>query len=161
MKLTATVLGGCVIATVLSACSGNNNPSANNSDSTGGTTVANGTFTFALSADPGSLDPQASAGSATFQVTQFAYDNLLSEDASGKIGSALATKWQVSGKNVVLTLHPGVTCSDGGTFTAADAAANINYVANPANKSPFLGAYLPAGAKATAAGDTVTITLAQ
>jgi peptide/nickel transport system substrate-binding protein len=170
MKLMATVVGACVIATVLSACSGSNNkPSTSSkagsggsgsSATSGGKTVNDGTFNFAMSADPGALDPQASAASNTFQITQFAYDNLLSENTGGKIESALATKWQVTGKTVVLTIHPGVTCSDGATFTAADVAANINYVADPKNKSPFLGVFLPAGAKATAAGDTVTMTLA-
>jgi peptide/nickel transport system substrate-binding protein len=167
MKLIGTVVGACVIATVLSACSGSdsNDPSTTSSGASGGSTsggkvVKDGTFTFAMSADPGKLDPQASAASNTFQITQFAYDNLLSETVEGKIQSALASKWQVTGKTVTLTIHPGVTCSDGGAFTAADAAANINYVADPKNKSPFLGVFLPSGAKATAAGDTVTLTLA-
>lgn len=171
MKLIATVVGACVVATVLSACSSSNNKpdttksgatsgAANTGSKTGGKTVKDGTFTLAMSADPGALDPQASAASNTFQITQFAYDNLVSENVTGKIESALASKWTVAGKTVTLTMHPGITCSDGGAFTAADAAANINYVADAKNKSPFLGVFLPAGVKATAAGDTVTMTLA-
>ncbi len=160
MKLVGTVVGTCVIATVLSACTGSSNkPGASSS---GGKVVRDGTFTLALSADPGALDPQGSAGSNNFQLAQFGYDDILSEDAKGTIQSALATKWQVNGKTVALTIHKGVTCSDGSAFTAADVAANINYVADAKNKSPLLGAFLPAGAKATAdpGAGTVTITLA-
>jgi peptide/nickel transport system substrate-binding protein len=183
MRLIGTVAGVCVIATLLAACSGSKaqptsttgqsggnsggtsgGNSAPSSDSSSPTDVVNGgTFTMSMSADPGNLDPQGAATSNTFQMTQFAYDNLLSEGADGKIESGLATKWQVAGTKVTLTLHKAITCSDGAPFTAADAVANISYVADPKNKSPFLGVYLPGGAKASAgaAAGTVTITLAQ
>jgi hypothetical protein len=179
MRLIGTVAGVCVIATLLAACSGSKaqptsttgtsggnsgGTSAPSSDSSSPTDVVNGgTFTMSMSADPGNLDPQGSATSNTFQMTQFAYDNLLSESADGKIESGIATKWQVAGTKVTLTLHKGITCSDGAPFTAADAVANISYVADPKNKSPFLGVYLPGGAKASAgaAAGTITITLAQ
>jgi peptide/nickel transport system substrate-binding protein len=166
MRLIGTVVGACVIATIMSACSGSKDDSTSSgSQGAGGGSssakaVSGGTFNFAMSSDPGNLDPQASAASNTFQITQFAYDNLLSQSADGKIQSALATKWQVTGPKVVLTIHPGVTCSDGAAFTAADVAANVNYVGDAKNKSPFLGVFLAAGSKATAdtAAGTVTIT---
>ena len=179
MRLIGTVAGVCVIATLLAACSGSKDQPTSTTGNSGGNSGANsaarssnsssagdvvngGTFTMSMSADPGNLDPQGSATSNIFQMTQFAYDNLLSENADGKIESGLATKWQVAGTKVTLTLHQGITCSDGAPFTAADAAANISYVADPKNKSPFLGVYLPGGAKASAgaAAGTVTITLA-
>lgn len=165
MRLIGTVIGAGVIATVLSGCSGSKEPSTSGSSaasgSPGGKVVSGGTFTLAMSADPGNLDPQGSAASNTFQMTQFAYDNLLSESAEGKIESGLATKWDVTGPKVVLTIHEGVTCSGGSAFTATDVAANINYVADPKSKSPFLGVFLPGGSKATAdvAAGTVTLTL--
>lgn len=114
---------------------------------------------MALSADPGNLDPQASVSSTVFQLTQFAYDNVLSQSAKGDVQSGLASKWRVTGNKVVLTVAKGVTCSDGAAFTAADVAANINYVAAPKNKSPFLGAFLPPGVKATANRTAGTVTL--
>ena len=76
-------------------------------------------------------------------LTQFAYDSLVSVDAKGKIGSQLAKDWKVDGTTVTLTLNDGVTCSDGSDFTAKTAADNITWVGDPANKSPFLGAFLP------------------
>jgi peptide/nickel transport system substrate-binding protein len=116
-----------------------------------------------LSADPGNLDPQAGAASSLFQATRFAYDSLLSLDpADGSIKSGLATDWSVEGTQVQLTLAEGITCSDGSPLTASDVVANLDWVANPENQSPFLGAYYPVGATAVADDDarTVTITLA-
>lgn len=159
MKPTLPLVSLCAAATVLAGCSGGGTGPA----AAAGDVVDGGTFTLALGADPGNLDPQLSAVSALFQVTQFGYDPLLGIDPrSGEIKSGLATAWKMAGRTVSLTLADGITCSDGSPFTAADAAANINYVADVKNKSPFLGTYLPAGARATgdAASRTVTIALA-
>src|SRR5262245_31631453 len=166
MKLTqrasTLTVALCAAATALAACGSG---SGSGSSAAGGDSdvVDGGTFTMALKSDPGNLDPQSSAQSALFTVTQFAYDPLLSVDSqSGDIQSGLATSWKAQGKKVTLTLADGITCSDGSTFTASDAAANIAYVGDPKNKSPFLGTFLPVGAKATAddASRTVTIKLA-
>jgi peptide/nickel transport system substrate-binding protein len=119
---------------------------------------------MALKSDPGKLDPQSSASSALFTVNQFAYDNLVAVDAdSGAIESQLASDWKVDGKTVTLTLNDGITCADGSDFTPSTAAKNIAYVADPKNKSPYLGTFLPVGATAKAddAANTLTITLAQ
>jgi peptide/nickel transport system substrate-binding protein len=154
-----TTLGLCLAlaAAALTGCGG--------SSSGGGKAdvVDGGTFTFGLSSDPGGLDPQMGAGTSLFTVSRFAYDSLVSVDGgTGKIQSALATSWQVQGKTVTLTLANGITCSDGARLTASDVAENLSFVADPKNKSPFLGTYLPAGAKAKGDDATrvVTLTLA-
>lgn len=160
MKLTAISLGLCVTAALLVGCGGGDDPG---SSAGGGDVVDGGTFTLALSADPGNLDPQMSAASALFAVTQYAYDSLVSVDAeTGDIKSMLATEWKTQGKSTTFTLADGITCSDGTELTASDVADNLDFVADPANKSPFLGTFIPVGA--TAEGDdaagTVTMTLA-
>ncbi|MEV7046396.1 ABC transporter substrate-binding protein [Amycolatopsis sp. NPDC051061] len=126
--------------------------------------VDGGTFTLGLSSDPGNLDPQMGLGTTLFTVTQFAYDPLVSVDGkTGEVRSALAEKWQVDGNTVTLTLADGVTCSDGTALTASAVADSLDFVADPANKSPFLGPMLPAGAKSKGDNAThvVTITLAE
>src|SRR3569833_2424426 len=103
------------------------------------------------------------AGTSLFTASKFAYDPLVSVDGkTGKVQSALAKSWQVQRKTVTLTLADGITCSDGARLTASDVAKNLNFVANPKNKSPFLGAFLPVGAKAKGDDATrvVTLTLA-
>ncbi|HEX6468861.1 MAG TPA: ABC transporter substrate-binding protein [Streptosporangiaceae bacterium] len=151
-----------LVAAALAGCGGG---SGGGSNAGGDAKVVDGaTFTLGLSSDPGNLDPQMGAGTSLYAVTQFAYDSLLSVDGgTGKIQSALAKSWQVRGETVSLTLVNGITCSDGSKLTATDVADNLNFIANPKNQSPFLGAFLPAGAKATGddAAATVTITLAK
>lgn len=118
------------------------------------------TFTLGLSSDPGALDPHLSAASGLFQLSQFAYDALVSMDAEGAIHSQLASEWTAEGKKVSFTIADGITCADGAPFTAETVVKNIEWVSDPANKSPFLGVYLPAGAKASADGSVVNVKLA-
>ena len=163
MKLTATALGLCVTAALLVGCGGGDDDPASNE---GGENqyADGGTFTLALKGDPGNLDPHSSAGTQLFTVSQFGYDNLVTVDEeSGEIRPQLVTEWSVDDTTVTLTLNEGITCSDGSDFTATTVADNIAYVADPKNKSPFLGTFLPVGATAEAddAAGTVTITLAE
>ncbi|WP_121257647.1 ABC transporter substrate-binding protein [Nocardioides ferulae] len=159
VKLTSTALGLCVTAAVLAGCGGGDDPSGSGPDA-GGDVVDGGTFTLGVSSDPGNLDPQMSAGSALFMVTQFAYDPLVSVDGeTGEIKSALATSWETEGETTTLTLGEGITCADGTELTATDVADNLNFVADPANKSPFLGTFLPAGSSAEADDTARTVTL--
>lgn len=167
MKLTVlgrSAAGLCVTAALLAACGGGGSDSSSDSDGGGDTKYADGgTFTMALKGDPGKLDPQSSASSQLFAVNQLAYDTLVSVNPeSGEIESQLASEWAVDGTTVTLTLNGDVTCADGSPFTATTAADNVAYVADPKNKSAYLGAFLPVGATAKAddAAGTVTITLA-
>lgn len=156
MKLSTVVTTGLCL--VLAGCG------AGSSNSGNAAVVDGGTFTFGLSSDPGNLDPLMGAGTSLFLVTQFAYDPLVSVDGkTGEIRSALATKWEAENTTVTLTLADGITCADGTELTATDVADNLNFVADPNNKSPFLGTFLPVGATSTGddAARTVTITLAQ
>lgn len=153
MKLTRTVVRGCAAAVVLTSCSGGG-------DGGSGAEASGGTFTYAVSSDPGALDPQMSAGTILGSISRFAYDSLVNLSDDGKIVSGLAEEWTVDGTTVSMTLADGITCTDGSDFTASDAADNLNYIADPENGSPLLGIYLPVGAQATGSDDgTLTIEL--
>jgi peptide/nickel transport system substrate-binding protein len=159
MKLTATALGLCVTASLLAGCGGDDDPSGG-SGGEGSNVVDGGSFTMALSSDPGNLDPHSAAGSALFTLTQLAYDSLLSVDSEdGAITSQLATDWTAEGTTVTLTLAEGATCADGTELTATAVADNIAYVGDPKNESPFLGTFLPVGATAEADDESRTVTL--
>lgn len=158
----AAVAGACVAATVVAGCSSGSNATSDGGNAKGGQLVDGATFTMAVASDPGNLDPYSVASSVAGQFANLAYDNLVNVTTKGVVVSGLARSWTLDGPRVVLTLRSGITCSDGAAFTAADAAANLNYAANPKNKSPF-ATYLPPGAAATAdaAAGTVTITAAK
>lgn len=163
LRLSPTAVVLCATATLLAACGGDSG-GGSNSDGGGSQYADGGTFTMAISGDPGKLDPQSSASNQLFLVNQLAYDSLVSVDGdSGEIQSQLAADWEVDGTTVTLTLADGVTCADGSDFTATTVSDNVAYVSDPKNKSPYLGTFLPAGATAKAddAAATVTITLAQ
>jgi len=161
-RLSRSTVALCATAALLAACGGGGS-SSSNAAAGSSDFVDGGTFTMALNGDPGNLDPQSSASTNLFTISQLGYDTLVSVDPdNGEIQSQLASDWNVAGTKVTLTLTPGITCADGSDFTAADVVANIAYVADPKNKSPFLGTFLPAGAKAKAHGQNgVTLTLAQ
>jgi peptide/nickel transport system substrate-binding protein len=147
--------------TTLAACGGGSSADGSGGDDQ---VVDGGTFTMAINADPGNLDPHSSVASALFSVSQLPYDHVVNIDfEDGTIQSGLATEWEVEGTTVSMTLADGITCSDGTELTATDVAANFDYVADPQNKSPFLGTFLPVGATTEAddAAGTVTVTLTE
>lgn len=162
MKPNTLRMGGVVVCLAVTALSGCGGGAA---DGGAKARIADGgTFNLGLSSDPGDLDPQMGAGSSLFTVTQLAYDPLVSVDGkTGEIRSQLAESWKESKTKVTLTLAEGITCADGSKLTAGDVAANLEFVADPKNQSPFLGTFLPKGAKATSDDDarTVTVTLKQ
>lgn len=151
---TATVITATALALVLVGCS-----SGDEGGSSSGEPIDGGTFSQLLNADPGNLDPQMSVGSALFTVSRYAYDPLVSVNADGIIQSQLASEWNLDGLTATLTIKDGILCSDGTEFTAQTAADNLNWLSDPANESPFIGTFLPAGVSTVAHDQTVTLTL--
>ncbi|GLW07098.1 peptide ABC transporter substrate-binding protein [Microtetraspora sp. NBRC 13810] len=151
MRKAVAVIG--ILGLALTACG---NAAGPTSDQAG----AGGTFTYAISADPGVLDPAMGVLSVTNTVLSFAYDTLVAYDKDGKIVPRLAEKWDVKPDSVTFTLRKDVTCADGSKLTPADVAENVNHVTDPATKSPVNGVFVPAGTKAAAddAAGTVTLT---
>ncbi|MGW1364962.1 ABC transporter substrate-binding protein [Streptomyces chartreusis] len=157
MKVTWTLTATLALALLgITACSGTSPGGAAGA----GRPTEGGTFTMVIGSDPGDLDPAFAALSAAYQVDRFLYDSLVGVDKDGGMVAGLASKWDGSATKVTYTLRKGVTCSDGSPLTAADVAANINFVGDPKNKSTRLGTSVPAGAEATAdeAAGTVTVT---
>ncbi|MGI8867416.1 MAG: ABC transporter substrate-binding protein [Mycobacteriales bacterium] len=150
-RVAAAVLAVTVVASACSSASGQNTHKF----------VDGATMTIAVAQDPGNLDPQNTLLSVDGTFASFAYDPLVYQDPAGKTVSGLAKSWAHAGNTYTFTLHPGVTCSDGTALTASTVAANFSYLADPKNKSPVLGLYIPAGLKASAndAAHTVTLTL--
>jgi peptide/nickel transport system substrate-binding protein len=121
--------------------------------------VSDGTLTMAVPVDPGNLDPQHSAENVA--VSRLAYDTPITIEGDGKVEPGVVSSWKDVGSTSEwsLTVRKDVTCSDGSTMGAATVAANINYVADPKNASPFTGSAVPAGSVATADAATNTVTV--
>ncbi len=152
-RTAGVVLG--VLALTATACGGSGGGAAAGD----GTPVDGKTFSLGVGSDPGSLDPHMTVLSVALQVDRFLYDTLLNLDDSGKPVAGLAAKWEASTTTASFTLRQGLTCADGSPLTAADVAANINFIGDPANKSPIAGLYIAPGTKATAdAAGTISVT---
>jgi len=157
-KSALVVLSLSLAAAGLAGCGGGSSASPG---STSSANFVNGkTFTMAESQDPGSLDPQMSAVDTLIQLSLFAYDPLVGIDPkTGQPVPQLASSWTTSATKATFDIKSGVTCSDGAPFTAQTAADNIKFVEDPSNKSPLLGAFVPAGVTASASGSTLTLKL--
>ncbi|MDR0283422.1 MAG: ABC transporter substrate-binding protein [Propionibacteriaceae bacterium] len=146
----------------LAACTANNNDSNKaTGPATGAAYVTDGTWTAAQVSDPGALDPQLSIVAGLFELSGYAYDNLVGLDPSGDILPQLAKSWTVAAAQATFEINDGVTCSDGSALTAQTIADNLNWISNPENASPYYGSFLPAGITASASGTTLTLDLAQ
>ncbi|WP_433432827.1 ABC transporter substrate-binding protein [Nonomuraea sp. CA-141351] len=150
-KPAVAALAGLALLTA--ACGGTTSGPEQGKPATGGT------FTFAIPADPGALDPATAVLTVTNNVLSLAYDTLVSVDESGKTVPALAEKWDVKPNSVTFTLRKGVTCSDGSPVTPSNVADNVNHIADPATKSPIYGVLVPAGMKAKSDDAAGTVTL--
>lgn len=144
-------------ALALAACGGSGTPS----DSPGGSRgyVEGGTFTMAVSGDPGALDPATAVQGSTNLLLSFAYDTLTYTDKDGKLVPGLAEKWTVTPSAVTFTINKKATCSDGSPVKPSDVAKSVNHMADPATKSPLVGVLIPAGVKAEADDGAGTVTL--
>ncbi|MER7133614.1 ABC transporter substrate-binding protein [Streptosporangium saharense] len=152
MKKTGPVAALATLSLLASACGGT-------SDGPSGKVSEGGAFSFALSADPGVLDPAMGVLGVTNTTLSLAYDTLVANSPEGKILPGLAEKWDVKPDAVTFTLRKDVTCSDGSKLTPSDVAENVNHIADPATKSPVYGVLVPAGMKAEADDAAGTVTL--
>lgn len=148
VTLSAALVGTAALA--LTACVA---PGASGNHS--GTELAtDGTFTMAIGADPGNLNPMITAIGAARTIDRFLYARLVEVGNDGTILSGLASKWKADTTTATFTLRNDATCADGTAITASMLADNINFIADPKNGSPLIGLYVQAGTVAT--GDNTT-----
>ncbi len=98
---------------------------------------------FALSGNPDTLDPQATSGTLTFQVTRSLYDTLVEPDENGRLSPALAESWSVSDDSRTWTFHlrSGVRFHNGDLFTSADVKATLDRIRSEETASPKAGEF--------------------
>lgn len=134
-----------VAALALTGCTG---PGAADGGSDG-ELATGGTFTMAIGADPGNLNPMVTAISTTRAIDRFLYARLIDVSSDGTIEPGLASEWDADTTTATFTLREGTTCSDGTAITASMVADNINFIADPENGSPLIGLNVQPGTVAT------------
>jgi peptide/nickel transport system substrate-binding protein len=123
----AAILAACCAAVALSAV-------AASARTTGAARVnAGSTFVIANTSSVQKLDPDVVTNFLDFQALGLIYDTLVQFNAKLQVVPDLATSWQYSDGNSVLTLQlrKGVTFDDGTSFTSADVVASLERAIAP------------------------------
>jgi peptide/nickel transport system substrate-binding protein len=150
-KLSAAAFAALAAIGLIAGC-GSGSSSTGRAAPVGKPTVG-GTLVYALSAEPPTLDPQETSGTAPYFALLYLGGSLVARDpATGAIVPYLATSWTQSanGLHWQFKLRQGVTFSNGAPLTAADWAFTINRAIAPATASPASGPIFAGVAKATA-----------
>ena len=122
----AAVLGAAAVALAGCAESEREEPSAGGEKSGGAT---GGTFVFAASSDPVSLDPAFASDGETFRVARQIFEGLVgTEPGTADPAPLLATEWETAedGLSTTFTLRDDVTFHDGEKFDAEAVCANFD-----------------------------------
>lgn len=130
----------------------------------GGAVEADASYTQAIRASPGNLDPDKTVSEQAIAIFQYAYDYLVTVDADGKVAPGIAEKWDATPEKVTFTLKPDVQCADGSPVTATTVKRNLDGVQDPKRQSVLLGLAVPATGYTVKADDearTVTMSLKQ
>lgn len=101
-------------------------------------TDTNDKVSYALEAEPASLDPAMTTGLAEANVQAELFEGLTRLDKDNQPQPALADRWDIStdGKTYTFYLRPGITWSDGTPITAHDFVYSWMRVIDPAVASP-------------------------
>ena len=144
---------------LLSACASGGNSNAGTSQQPTVTAVRT-----SLTTDPTTFNAAKANAKDDYQVARYLFDTVLRLDDNGSFVGGLATKWEATADQAVLTIRSDAKCSDGAAINAKVVADSLNYFADPATKNNFaklvFGPQRPTITADNAAA-TVTIKLAQ
>ncbi|MFI6906975.1 ABC transporter substrate-binding protein [Nonomuraea sp. NPDC050394] len=147
------LIAAVTAAALASGCGGAPRPAAGPAEY-----VKDGTFTFAIPADPGILDPYRNL-LPHGEMTSLTYDSLINVTPRGQIVSGLAATWKADARTATFTLKKGITCSDGSPLTAGTVARALGHLKNPSPLSGLLVPAAPYDVGADEATGTVKVTM--
>ena len=136
----SVAIAGVAVAALAGACGGGgddqgqgNGPAEYETD---------GTFTMAMTSDPGTVDPYRNLLSLA-EMGGLVYDSLVNRTPDGDYVSGLAKTWDIQADSASFTLVEDATCSDGSPMTASQVAAALDFLKDPANASILYGLLVP------------------
>ena len=98
-------------------------------------------LTFLIESSPTNLDPRFATDSQSQRIDALLFSGLLERDNQMNFHGDLAETWATPNPlTYVFHLRSGVSFHDGRPLTSADVKATFEFIRNPANKSPKLGA---------------------
>ncbi|MCC3299860.1 ABC transporter substrate-binding protein [Arthrobacter sp. zg-Y895] len=124
-RASALTAGLALSALVLSGCAQSNREEG----ADGGSSDVDGTFVFAASSDPKSLDPAFASDGESFRVSRQIFEGLVGvEPGTADPAPLLAKSWEASADGMTYTfdLEEGVKFHDGTDFNAEAVCANFD-----------------------------------
>jgi len=119
-----------------------------------------GTLVVGLEANPTNLDPRLATGAAAVRILPLLFNSLLRLDPAGEPAPELALSWETPSPTAyVFHLRRGVYFHDGRELTAADVRYTYDWMRDPKNHSPNLGALAVVAAIETPDPQTVRFVL--
>ncbi len=98
-------------------------------------------LTFLIDSSPTNLDPRFATDSQSQRIDGLLFSSLLARDNQMNFHGDLAESWATPDPlTYVFHLRRGVRFHDGRPLSSADVKATFDFIRNPANKSPKLGA---------------------
>ncbi|WP_420113097.1 ABC transporter substrate-binding protein [Pseudactinotalea sp.] len=130
LRWAATAVAAALILTSCASQRDNDDPTGEGGEDTGGggTSVGDATFTFAASANPGSLDPAFASDGESFRVARQIFEGLVGTvPGTADPAPLLAEDWDVSDDGLEYTFHlkEGVQFHDGTDFNAEAVCFNF------------------------------------
>jgi ABC-type transport system substrate-binding protein len=112
----------------LSGCSNRNQPDP-------------ASVTFLIESSPTNLDPRFATDSQSQRIDGLLFSGLRERDNQMNFHGDLAESWDTPDSlTYIFHLRPGVRFHDGRPLTSTDVKTTFEFIRNPANKSPKLGA---------------------
>ncbi len=101
-----------------------------------------GDVVFVIESNPANLDPRYATDGTTQRIDRLIFDGLVVRDTQMRLHGDLAESWETpDALTYVFHLRRGVKFHDGRTLTSRDVKATIDYMMDPANRSPKRGSF--------------------
>jgi peptide/nickel transport system substrate-binding protein len=110
--------------------------------SCGGAKRGAGDLVFVIESNPANLDPRYATDGTTQRIDRLIFSGLVVRDSQMNLHGDLAESWEtLDPLTYVFRLKKGVKFHDGRALTAGDVKATIEYMIDPANRSPKRGSF--------------------
>lgn len=138
------IMIGCNSETVVKDSDSNNDESEKSEQTNGKISdkEISGELKVAYSAQPLSLDPHATAATATSDIMGHVYETLVTFDSEYNIQPMLADSYEYNEDGTIITFHlrQGVLFHNGEEMKAEDVVASMNrWIAGPSSRENFVG----------------------
>lgn len=143
----ATALTVLFLASLLGACGGSPHR-------------APGEVVFLIESNPANLDPRFATDGQSQRIGALLFSGLLEKDAEMNLHGDLAESWETPDPlTYIFHLKQGVKFHDGRPLTSRDVKATLEFIRNPANKSPKRGSFTRIASIETPDPETVVFRL--